>query len=521
MTVIGDSFYLYGPSLRATFIGSINGSVEKYQNIKYGQFDCRFSLPRKFTYPKGSTVDCTRQGPICPQDTPYRDSLIGVPEDLVEQFKLNYNEFECLNLMVTRPTCRASNENEQIHQMSLPVMVWIHGGGNIAGTPYRHICDPLNLVQRSVEIGKPVIIVSVQYRVHLFGWLPFNGIGNFGLHDQKLALQWVHDHISDFGGDPSKVTLVGQSAGSCCAIRHVQNSTESGKLFQQAAFLSGSMSSMTPVSLHQYHQLATCVAQKCKVDVNSLVSIPWESLVSAIKELGIQILYPVDDGIFLPKGGYSNYDLIRSNSLNAILISDSKEDGYFFLEGLSSFSEQQLQQLIVNAGGSACLDRYQGIHHLNDLMTDLCFCKGNEDLDCNLRSRKKSTSLKVFRQFFDAMNPLSPHFGSNHMVEVLYYFGAYLNQQTVDNNIMNLCHQCQDTLLSFFHGNDPWPEEQIMLVTDRLQKVDYDRRSWFRRLDNFPSLEFGQTGDINYRKAIHVLLSDGWINIDVETCADK
>jgi carboxylesterase type B len=498
--------HLFCPSLDATLIGVSNGTVEKYQNIKYGQLKARFTLAESFTYPPGATVNCTHQGPLCPQATPYKDSLVGVPDNLVKSFELNYDEFECLNLMITKPTTDSSDKK-------LPVMVWIHGGGNIAGTPYRHLCDPSRLVQHSIDIGKPVIVVSIQYRVHVFGWLPFDGVGNFGLHDQKLALQWVHDHIGDFVGDFSQVTLIGQSAGSCCAIRHAQNPTESGVLFQQAAFLSGSMRSMAPVSLKRYQELAARLAQECNVHAHSLVNVPWQDLVEATRKLGIQILYPVDDGIFLPKGGYTDYNPKFDHSLRAVLISDCIEDGFFFIDELKYLSNEDLEKLLVDAGGSKCLKEYGGIQHLNDIMTDLCFCKGNEELDVAMRTNQFSNT-KIFRQFFDAMNPLSPHFGNNHMVEVFYYFGAYLNDYTVNSDILNLSRQCQHRLICFLYGESPWPEEKILQVTDTLREVEYAQRDRFRRLEKFPLLEFGDINDSNYTNAIHVLVSDGWANIN-------
>lgn len=74
--------------------------------------------------------------------------------------------------------------------------------------------DPTSLIQTSVAKGKPVIYVSVAYRVNAFGFLAGKqvtkeNVANLGLHDQRVGLQWVADNIGAFGGDPSKVTIWG------------------------------------------------------------------------------------------------------------------------------------------------------------------------------------------------------------------------------------------------------------------------------------------------------------------------
>lgn len=82
------------------------------------------------------------------------------------------------------------------------------------------------LVQKSVEASKPIIGVSLNYRLSAFGFLwseevKANGTGNNGLRDQRLALHWIQENIAAFGGDPSKVTLFGESAGGIAIGRHL------------------------------------------------------------------------------------------------------------------------------------------------------------------------------------------------------------------------------------------------------------------------------------------------------------
>ncbi|KAG1888688.1 Alpha/Beta hydrolase protein [Suillus subluteus] len=102
-----------------------------------------------------------------------------------------------------------------------PVVVFIHGGGYISGAA--SLYDGADLI---VESNYGVITVILQYRLGLFGFLAGQavkdgGVPNAGLLDQNYALQWVQAYISQFGGDPTKVTIWGQSAGAGSVIQHV------------------------------------------------------------------------------------------------------------------------------------------------------------------------------------------------------------------------------------------------------------------------------------------------------------
>ncbi|KAG1856414.1 Alpha/Beta hydrolase protein [Suillus subluteus] len=103
----------------------------------------------------------------------------------------------------------------------LPVVVWIHGGGYTEGA-----ISEFNGADLIIESSYGVITVLLQYRLGLFGFLPGEtvkegGALNAGLLDQNYALQWVQTYISSFGGDPTKVTIWGESAGAGSVIQHI------------------------------------------------------------------------------------------------------------------------------------------------------------------------------------------------------------------------------------------------------------------------------------------------------------
>uniref|UniRef100_A0A5K3G0N8 Carboxylic ester hydrolase n=1 Tax=Mesocestoides corti TaxID=53468 RepID=A0A5K3G0N8_MESCO len=137
---------------------------------------------------------------------------------------------DCLYLNVWVPANGTANGT------LLPVMVWIFGGGFFSGTSTLDVYDG-----RFLAAKENVIVVSMQYRLGPFGFLYVDKEvqGNMGLWDQQLALKWVQKHIVKFGGDPTKVTLFGESAGAASVtLQYLSN--ESRPLFQRMIIQSAS-----------------------------------------------------------------------------------------------------------------------------------------------------------------------------------------------------------------------------------------------------------------------------------------
>ncbi len=156
------------------------------------------------------TLDATRFGESSPQSPP-TDPL---PE--------GYDPSEdCLNLNVISPNLEVAD---------LPVLVWIHGGAFVGGSArmdnagigrLRGLKRPVSPGARRVARNGPAVVVSINYRLGALGWLhlehlddSFAASGNAGLTDQMQALRWVRENVAQFGGDPARITVVGQSAGA-------------------------------------------------------------------------------------------------------------------------------------------------------------------------------------------------------------------------------------------------------------------------------------------------------------------
>ncbi|OBZ67058.1 Lipase 1 [Grifola frondosa] len=141
--------------------------------------------------------NATNYGLLCPQSSPFGGPISSMDED-------------CLTINILRPA--------GVHFGSdLPVMLWVDGLGYSVANPDKY--DPMPLVLQSMDRGTPVVFVSFNYRLGPFGFpLGFEatarGALNLGLKDQLVAFEWIQRNIVLFGGDPTKVTIFGESSGA-------------------------------------------------------------------------------------------------------------------------------------------------------------------------------------------------------------------------------------------------------------------------------------------------------------------
>ncbi|CAG8248610.1 unnamed protein product [Penicillium salamii] len=155
---------------------------------------------------------------------------------LVKQGLITLNE-DCMNLNVIRP----QTEDPGL----LPVMIWIFGGGWTQGATADPRYNMSYIVEQSALNGKPVLGVSINYRLSAFGFLDSEevraeGNTNLALRDQRIAMRWVKKNIKAFGGDPKKITIWGESAGAYSVGAHlVTNDGNNEGLFRAVIMDSG------------------------------------------------------------------------------------------------------------------------------------------------------------------------------------------------------------------------------------------------------------------------------------------
>ncbi|CAK9802975.1 Juvenile hormone esterase [Anthophora plagiata] len=216
-----------GPVVQ-TSNGAVQGAYNYtvWENIKFSSFktipyakpplgSLRFQPPIPAD-PWEGILDATREPPPCPQLEDTSSVLMG-------------NE-DCLYINVYSPVTNFTGSVPL-----KPVMVWIYGGSFRSGEGGESTYGPRFLMEHDV------VVVTFNYRIGILGFISLNhprALGNAGLKDQYLALQWVNQNIAAFGGDPKQVTIFGESAGAVSVGYHVLSNKASG-LFSKAILMSG------------------------------------------------------------------------------------------------------------------------------------------------------------------------------------------------------------------------------------------------------------------------------------------
>ncbi|KAK6495227.1 hypothetical protein TWF481_003253 [Arthrobotrys musiformis] len=336
---------------QATIIGK-TGDVEIFPGIPFAKPPVgalRFKPPQPLTEPQG-TIYATENGKACPQftfSTAIDDSiptsalatLVNTP---LFQKTLNFGE-DCLVLNIHRPKGTTVNSK-------LPVLFWIYGGGFQLGWNYMY--DGAPWVSSGLTRGQPIILVTVNYRVGAFGFLPgkevlADGSSNIGLLDQRLGLQWVADNIGAFGGDPTKVTIWGESAGAISVFDHMAlydgDHTYKGKpLFRGAIMNSGSIVPADPIDCPKGQKIYDTIVSvagcsKAYDTLSCLREAPYEVLLNATSSVPSLLSYSSISLSYLPRP--DGKVLVRSPDQSVLLgkfakvpfiVGDQEDEGTLF-----------------------------------------------------------------------------------------------------------------------------------------------------------------------------------------------
>ena len=205
---------------------------------------------------------------------------------------------DCLYLNIWTPAARNTKD--------LPVLVYFFGGGNVAGDASEYRYDGESMAK------KGMVVVTTNYRLNIFGFFahpelsteaPYGASGNYGLLDQNAALKWVHQNITAFGGDPKKITIAGESAGSI-GVSQQMASPLSKDLIAGAIGESGAgiNPTMKPVSLEEAENIGLEFARNAGypslTELRKLSTREVYEIYNESKRFGFPA---VIDGYFLPK----------------------------------------------------------------------------------------------------------------------------------------------------------------------------------------------------------------------------
>ncbi|WPG98872.1 putative secreted lipase [Acrodontium crateriforme] len=332
-----------------TVIGSTFGNVDSFLGIPYAQppvGDLRLRRPLPLQNRFG-TLHATTVPRSCPQFvTAVNTSSFGQQvSDAIGATKFfadvgNQGE-DCLTLNIQRPSA-----GKILPSQKLPVLFWIYGGGFEFGSTSMY--DASSIIQRSIDLDQPIIYVSINYRVNAFGFLPgadlaSEGATNLGLRDQRLAMQWVAENIEAWGGDPDKVTIWGESAGSMSVFDHLiingGDHTYKGRpLFRAAIMDSGSLvgthNVSSPPAQHIYDTVlsnAGCSGPTSEARLACLRTKDYPTLLNAARSVPALIspkslalsypprqdlwddFYAIDPDVALNEGRFANVPVIMGN----------------------------------------------------------------------------------------------------------------------------------------------------------------------------------------------------------------
>ncbi|KAF1849536.1 lipase 3 precursor [Cucurbitaria berberidis CBS 394.84] len=444
-----------------------------YLGVKYAPKPVRFAPAELIKDTPGQHFNVTQYGLDCK----------GYGSDTNLLVAANWTKMgeDCLHLNIIKPKSR---------ETGLPVLLWIYGGGWQQGATSDPRYNMSYIVQQSVLNNKPVIGISINYRMAAFGFINSKEIAktgnqNLGLRDQRLALKWVNRHISSFGGDPAKVTIWGESAGAYSVGDHINafNGANEG-LFRAAILESGSAIGPplngTDWYQHMYDNITASVGCATANDtLQCLRSVPYETI-APYGYQGLEWFHTID-GSFISRPAQQS--LTSGKFAKIPLLLGTNTDEGFGVNGVNT-DAQAINQLthskrwnLNDEQAKRLLDLYPNDPSLGEpygwgnrtwpengaqwkryqsIATDLTMFAPRR----LLAERMTACGEDVFSYRWDAprFNSTPGVIGINHFSEIPFVFGNTQQQITpLGNSSANieLSKLVMRMWTSFAHGLDP------------------------------------------------------------------
>ncbi len=393
-------------------------------------------------------------------------------------FRSNGMSEDCLYLNVWTPSVKG--------KAKLPVLVYFYGGGLMAGDASEPRYDGESMAR------KGIVTVTVNYRLGIFGFMshpeltrssPHHASGNYGLLDQVAALQWVKKNISAFGGDPSQVTIAGESAGSI-SVSALMASPLSKNLVTRAIGESGAVLGSLeaqPLALREQGGLALAAAVKA-ASLADLRALDADALVAAASGHEWEWFGIAVDGYFFTESPDKIYAEGRQAHIPLLAGWNSEEGGYRSLLGdaeptLSTF--RQAVEKLYGPAAPAILEVYKPVSDAEvkeaarDLAGDRFISFGTwKWLDVHART---GGGQPVYRYYYTQPRPASRDgempagTGAVHSAEIEYALGNLGGNRVFDwtwddHRVSSIM---QDYFVNFIRSGNPngvalphWPQVQ-------------------------------------------------------------
>ena len=261
-----------------------------------------------------------------------------------EGVNFTYSE-DCLRLNVYTST----DDNDNLYGQGKPVIVYIHGGSFVTGSSDEKVFDPVKWVESGI------VAVTINYRLGPLGFMCLPELasevghtGNYDMYDQLVALKWIHHNIAIFGGDPSNVTLMGQSAGAISATHLILSPLTKG-LFAKAVLSSGGgvstfVAPKQPDATYAYWRR---LMNECGVDtIDEFRNVSpeklyecWDKVNETTKSNGLTV-GPVIDNVLIQKTRVEDYKSGNYHHIPIIIGSNSEDIvSTVFLEMVGSWGK--------------------------------------------------------------------------------------------------------------------------------------------------------------------------------------
>lgn len=400
-------------------IGQHSGQTNVFRAIPYAAppvGPLRFAPPSP---PAAYTeLDCTKSGPLAPQLPSRLEDVMG---------PLNQPQSEdCLHLTIWTPA---------LDKRKRPVVIWLHGGAwqSGGGAPDWYSGEKL------AALGD-IVVVAPNYRLAALGWLYVPGMpANLGLLDQEAAIQWVAENIESFGGDPSAITLMGQSAGGSCIAGLLSREPLFSRAILQSASLGRGFRPAHEAALLGQKVLEAAGAR----NLEQARALPYHELLQAQRapavlealksdEIGRALFCPVIDGETIT----GSIEEIRQSSAGKadILIGYTRNE-------MAAFPNVQINDASQAAG-------------------DQVF--GAASRDWAQAAREQGRSAWVYR--FD--HAPTQRYGACHCIELPFVFGtldafaaAPMLAGTTAEDAARLTSRIQSNWITFIRdGSVDWPQ---------------------------------------------------------------
>ncbi|ODQ65975.1 alpha/beta-hydrolase [Nadsonia fulvescens var. elongata DSM 6958] len=492
-TVTSEIQIVSNPTVTVPELGKVKGvqfnnGTSQYVGIPFAEIPGRFRLSRLLTTPLSKVegeFDATKLGPYSHQ--PSRSFPIPAADRPWFEFP-EASELECLNINISVPDTKANKD-------LLPVMVYIHGGAYAYGTGVSPMYDGMTLSTLSAKKDQPTIVITFNYRLGLPGFLASrdlleyrqslgeDGVGNYGIWDQVIALRWVNRYIESFGGDINRITVFGQSAGSQSVHLHTLRNEP---LFSSAIMQSGLSPLCGIFSIEEYDIVYEKVLKHLNIDthqpsydrVKALINVPIEDLTRAMDAVfNVScVTLPLTDDLVLLAGksipAASDFAqpektvlsdfcprLLIGNVRNESIIWDD-EWSHYSASGLINFihefigNKTQSQRILDLYNIDKTLSQRQTYDVIEKIATDGLFLVISDQF-----ITKTGPEIELYTYFFDQACGFnnSPWKGyAHHSYDNVFVWGTLSPE--LDEARLKLSKEISIAWISFANGQAPWNE---------------------------------------------------------------